>query len=269
LPTSFPGFALKFGDNTVCAYGIDTGTDDNALLGCRTVVAGRSPMGSLDAVTPLPGGHLLVAGWVIDPDALRATGVHVWVDGAFKANVLAVGSRADVGEAFPVYGDAHGFDAELTEFTNSQHTVCVYGIDTGIQVGSTTYSPHPLLGCREVTTSGNPIDGSDRLPIGSLDLVDVQAGSVRVAGWTMDPDTTASIAVQFHLDGVLHAGTQADRSRGDVAAAYPVYGDRHGFDMTLFPAPGAHSLCAFGVDSTTPDSNSAKLGALGCRSINV
>lgn len=151
VDSGFPSLQLKFGDNTVCAYGIDAGTDHNALLGCRTVTAGRSPTGSLDVVTPLPGGHVRIAGWVIDPDVVRASGVHVWVDGAFKAAIHAAGQRSDVGTAFPVYGAEHGFDAELSNFTDGEHNVCVYGIDTGLRSGGIIYSPHPLLACRSIT----------------------------------------------------------------------------------------------------------------------
>ena len=260
-----PNQSLNFrsGDNTVCAYGIDTGTDANALLGCRVMTAGRSPFGSLDVVDPLQGGHVRVSGWVIDPDAVPAIGVHVWIDGSHEATLHADRARGDVGAVHPDYGSGHGFDAELTGITSGAHTICVYGIDTGIVSGS--FSPHSLLGCRQVKVGGDPIEFKDVPPIGSLDLVVTQGGTVRVAGWAIDPDTAEPITVQVFIDGQGPvAGGTADRSRTDVAAAYPLYGDRHGYDLTMGPTPGPHALCVVAIDSTT-----SAPAQLGCRSITV
>jgi hypothetical protein len=259
------GFGLRFGNNTLCAYGIDTGTDANALLGCRTVTGGRSPFGSLDVVDPLPGGHLRVSGWVIDPDAVTATGVHVWIDGTFKAAIHAGRTRVDVGSAFPAYGSEHGFDAELDGITDGAHTICVYGIDTALASGANVFSPNPLLGCRQVKVGGDPVEFRDVPPIGSLDLVVTQGGAVRVAGWAIDPDTATPITVQVFIDGQgpVASGT-ADRSRTDVEAAYPLYGDRHGYDLSMGPTPGSHALCVVAIDSTT---NAP--AQLGCRSVTV
>jgi hypothetical protein len=73
-------------------------------------------------------------------------------------------------------------------------------------------------------------------------------GVITVSGWTFDPDTAASIPADVYVDGV-GVRWQADRSRSDVAAAYPGKGDRHGFSGTVNVSPGVHQVCVFGIDS--------------------
>ena len=264
-PDGFPFWRLMPGDNIVCAYGIDSGSDANALLGCQTVVAGRSPFGAVDVVTALPDGGLRVAGWVIDPDTVVATGVHIWVDGVYRSVRHAAERRVDVGAIHPTYGDGHGFDAHVTDLGNGPHTVCVYGLDTGLDAGSVIYAPHALLACRAVTISGNPIDVRDVPPIGALDLVTaLPGGPAGVAGWAIDPDTAMSISVTVRVDAVLTAGRLADVTRTDVGAAYPLYGPYHGYDIAFFLSAGSHSVCTYGIDTA---SNVETL--LGCRDVTV
>nr|WP_249420023.1 S8 family serine peptidase [Rhabdothermincola salaria] len=205
-----------------------------------------SPFGSLDVVSGGPGS-VRVAGWALDPDTAASIDVHVYVDGRGYP-LRADRSRSDVGAAFPGYGSAHGFSVSVPA-SGGSHQVCAYAINVGSGGNS-------LLGCRTVVVpSGSPF--------GSLDVVSAGPGSVRVAGWALDPDTAASIPVHVYVGGRGTALT-ADRTRSDVGAAYPGYGSAHGFSRTLSASPGAQRVCAYAINvgrgSTT---------LLGCRTVVV
>jgi subtilisin family serine protease len=100
-------------------------------------------------------------------------------------------------------------------------------------------------------------------PFGSFDFSGAGPGSVTVAGWAIDPDTAAPIAVHVYVDGAGTALT-ADASRVDVDAAFG-YGANHGFAATV-PAPGGvHTVCAYGINASGSGSNAL----LGCRVVSV
>ena len=259
VAAAFPGYGSAHGFNTtipaaagphqVCAYGINVGTgNSNPLLGCRTVVVPNgNPFGSLDAVTAGPGS-ISVAGWAIDPDTTAPIQVHVYVDRTGAA-LTANGDRPDVATAFPGYGSAHGFNTTIPAAAGP-HQVCAYGINVG------TGNSNPLLGCRTVVVpNGNPF--------GSLDAVTAGPGSISVAGWAIDPDTTAPIQVHVYVDGKGTAVT-ADGARPDVAAAHPGYGPAHGYSLTTQAVGGLHQVCAYGINV-----GSGGNVLLGCQSVEV
>ncbi len=159
-------------------------------------------------------------------------------------------SRPDVGAMFPGYGSNHGFSA-LAGVTPGAHTVCVYGINVGP-------GQNNAVGCRSVVVpSGSPF--------GSLDLAQGGHGSVRVAGWAIDPDTASSIAVHVYVDGQGFVLGTASFSRPDVGAMFPGYGSSHGFDAPVFGvAPGMHTVCAYGINVGPGQNN-----AVGCKSATV
>jgi len=103
-------------------------------------------------------------------------------------------------------------------------------------------------------------------PIGRLDLVTTGAGGERARGWAIDPDTSDPVAVRLEVDGraVMTATAAADRP--DVAVAFPRAGARHGFDVALTLAPGAHQVCALALNAAGT-AGSDRL--LGCRSVTV
>ncbi len=100
-------------------------------------------------------------------------------------------------------------------------------------------------------------------PIGSLDMVTASQGAVTIGGWALDPSDPASIAVHVYIDGVGTAIT-ASGSRPDLAASYPGLGTAHGFNATIPAAPGAHTLCAYGINN-----GAGANVAIGCRPIFV
>lgn len=93
----------------------------------------------------------------------------------------------------------------------------------------------PLLGIFAALLSGclgpNDPDPTGNAPFGNIDSVVAAGTSVRVTGWAIDPNTTASIYVSMsHLSiGSKHL---ANVPRADVAKVYPKYGANHGFDIT-------------------------------------
>ncbi len=226
------------GAHTVCAYGINEGAGANTVLGCRSVSLGVDPFGSFDLASMAPGATR-VAGWAIDPDTASAIDVHVYVDGALVGVLGAGASRPDVAAMYPSYGDAHGFDAVLP-LAAGFHTACAYGINQGAGTNA-------LIGCRWVMVNTDPL--------GSLDIASLSDGSIRVAGWVLDPDTASPVGVHVYVDSVLVAAFEADGDRSDVAGAFPGFGAGHGFDKVL-PAPvGTHNVCVYGINQG-PGSNS-------------
>jgi hypothetical protein len=257
LPSVYPGLGSAHGFNAfipaspgshqVCVFGIDVGAGDNSLIDCRNVfVPGASPFGSLDVASGGPG-QVRVGGWAIDTDTSGPIDVHVYVD-QFGTAMKADKYRPDVGAAYPASGADHGFDATINA-SPGWHQVCAFGINTG--GGSNS-----LLGCRTVLVPTGP-------PFGSLDLAVGTNGGARASGWAIDPDTKAPIPVHVYVDG-RGVATKADRDRPDVGAAYPAYGSAHGFTAEVPASPGAHTLCAYGIN-TGGGSNSL----LGCRTVVV
>jgi hypothetical protein len=101
-----------------------------------------------------------------------------------------------------------------------------------------------------------------RPPVGSFDSASsTTPTSISVAGWALDPTTTAPINADVYLDGV---GTRlsANQSRPDVGAAYPGFGDLHGFAATMATTAGTHQVCVYALHSATGPNPS-----LGCRTV--
>jgi len=101
----------------------------------------------------------------------------------------------------------------------------------------------------DIAPSPAPAPSSN--PFGSLD----EAGSVadqakvRVRGWAIDPDTTSSITVHIYIDGAYAGATTANMSRPDIGAAYPGYGNNHGYEAQYAIGSGAHEVCAYAINT--------------------
>lgn len=242
IGAAYPGYGPDHGFNAsipaspgahrVCVYGIDiAGSGSNRELACRTVqVLSPEPFGSADVIR---GGvaSVSVAGWSLDPDTVDPTQVHVYVDGDGTV-LIADGPRPDIAAAFPGYGAAHGFSATVPAAPGT-HQVCLYAIN---MAGG---GHNQVLACRTVTV----ISGA---PIGSIDLVGTAYGWIRIAGWAMDPETTAPIPVDVYVNGV---GTRliADQPRPDVGSFFG-RGPNYGFDFAR-PAVGSgpQTVCAYAI----------------------
>jgi len=253
------GFALDLvnvagGTNQVCAFGIDSQGGTNSLLGCRSVVVrSGNPIGNVEGP---PASWLLpttMTGWALDPDTAAPIAVHLYVNGRFVTAALADRPRPDVARAFPGYGEAHGFVLGLPALSPGTHTGCVFGINVG--PGTT----NPLIGCRSFSIPGG-------VPFGHVDTVRVVDSRVAVSGWTIDPDTASPIAVHVYVDGQFVTAGLADRSRPDVAVAFPGYGDAHGFTVgTGSIQPGVRTVCVFAINVATGAHNPN----LGCTRVAI
>lgn len=277
LPTQYAAYGTKHGfsdklqasagNHTVCAYGINTGPGGHIQLGCKAVTVpipptpaiteqGRVPVGALETVTADATG-ISVSGWALDPDTASSIQVHIYVGEVGKA-FLADQARADLpAPYYAAYGTKHGFAARLQAAAGS-HAVCAYGINTGA-------GGHVQLGCKTVTVPAATSDIAEkgRVPFGNFETLSTATGSVSVAGWAIDPDTSASIPVHVYV-GAAGTALTASASRPDVAAHYPGYGDKHGFAATLGAAPGPQTVCAYAIN-TGPGGHVL----LGCKSITV
>jgi len=224
------------GTHHVCVYAINAGRGTtNPLLGCRTAtLMTGSPIGVVDRVAPAGPGAINIAGWALDPDAAASIPVAVYVDGIGVSWFDAAQHRPDIASGYPGYGAAHGFDITIPA-VGGRHEVCVYGINTG---------PgwlNPLINCAvTVVPTGSPI--------GVIDHAWRGASTINVVGWALDPDTVAPIPVAVYIDGAGIGWFPADHDRADLAAAYPGYGGRHGYSVTIPVAPGPHHVCVYGIN---------------------
>lgn len=115
------------------------------------------------------------------------------------------------------------------------------------------------LGSLAALAGGGGAAGS---PFGVLDTVQmVGPDAVSVSGWAMDPDSREPIDVHIYVDGE-GSMTVADRSRPDVGAVFPGFGDEHGFSVTVPVVLGAGRLCAYGINVASGVNRE-----LGCRSL--
>jgi hypothetical protein len=235
------------GTHEVCVYGINVGRGMNKLLGCSSITVSQSPdpVGQMEDIFPEPGGFR-VRGWAVDPNTSDPLNVHIY-RGSSGTAVQTTVRRDDILAQYPNASVTSGFDAHVDAPAGAA-AVCAYGINVGWGVNTT-------LGCRSVQIlSGNPFGGIDTAVTGS---------TIRVRGWAIDPDTTASIDVHFYIDGVGTAG-RADIDRPDVGDVYPGYGPRHGIDASFEVAPGVHQVCAYGINRG-PGGNAL----LGCRQVTA
>ena len=219
------------GRHEVCVEGVNIGPGPATALGCRVVVVPDTlPIGVVDSITTT-SATISVSGWTLDPDTNAPNEAHIYIDGV-GVSLSANQSRPDIAAAFG-RGDQHGFSRAFPAAPGS-HQICVFGINTSRGANTT-------LTCRTVTVR-------DATPVGSVDSVVAGPGSLTVAGWTLDPDTTAPNEVHIYIDGV-GVSLSADQSRPDVGAAFG-RGDNHGFNYTARVAPGIRSMCVYGINTS-------------------
>ena len=111
----------------------------------------------------------------------------------------------------------------------------------------------PLNGSYNGTVVGFIYLGSvNRAPEGSLDLCTGGAGTVRVAGWAKDPDTSAAIQVHVYIGGEGHVIT-ANMNRSDVGA--------HAYDTVINTnKTGSQQVDVYAIDSAGGVNN--KIGSV-------
>jgi len=236
---------LRAGNRRVCAFAVNAPPNGstNTALGCITVSVAGEPLGSFDAVSAAPGG-LRVWGWAFDPETADAK-VRVTVDGALVKTSLTGVERPDVAAVYPNLGIRHGFNA-VVPASPGTHSVCATIVNEG--AGGADLS----LGCRSIVV----VTAS---PTGNLEFANRGYGGVILGGWALDIDTAGSINLTVTVDGVPAKTFRAGGSRPDVGAAYPGYGDNHGFLVYVAIPPTSTTVCVqlLNVGPTMPNTTLA------------
>ena len=88
---------------------------------------GSNPFGRIDSVESAGAGRLRVRGWAMDPNTTAPIRVHLYVDGAGAASLLADDGRSDL-SAFG-NGLGHGFDEVID--AGSSSVVTAFAINNG------------------------------------------------------------------------------------------------------------------------------------------
>lgn len=231
------GFEFSFGVGQgtfeACVFGINVGAGSNRLIGCKTLsTPSGPPVGNVESAT-LVGRTATVSGWTIDPDTPASIEVHAYVNGAWGGSYRADVARADVGRAYPGYGNAHGFKIPIPVPVGTSD-ICLFGINQGA-------GQNQSIGCRTVSTATGA-------PFGNIESVTSNGATARVNGWVIDPDTPNPVDVHAYVNGGWGGSYKADVSRADVGAAYSGYGANHGIAIDVPIPVGTSQVCLYAID---------------------
>jgi hypothetical protein len=250
---------LGVGSHQICAYAINVATGwANSLLGCQSIrildnpdLRG-TPFGSLDNARAVTPRSVLVSGWAIDRDTASPVGIEIRVGGRLVTTVSTGITRADVARTYPGVASNGGYRVEVPVGPGAQQ-VCARALNVGRGFGNTE------LGCRNVVMpTGNPFGFVE-------DVTSISLSEMRVRGWAIDPDVVDPVAIHVYINGQFVGSNVADRRRGDVGRAHPLYGDAHGFDFTVPYSLGRSEVCVFAINAGPGTTNPR----LGCRTITV
>ena len=243
----FPGYGGSTGFD-FAATGVPPGFQDMCVtvvnegwglgdtsLGCRLVVVGdptgKGPTGRITAARGFVGG-LDVSGVAGDPDGPGPRAVTVEVDGVRRQTVST--------------GAGNEYSATVLGVTGGRKRLCMIVSNSGVGADTRT-------DCWSIDVAGAS-------PYGSLDVASLSGAAFTLQGWAFDPESTDPLAVHITYDGRLVWPTAADQPRGDVAAAFPGYGDRRGFRFVVNAPKGRHTVCAVAINVGQGGNNT-----LGCR----
>ena len=140
----------------------------------------------------------------------------------------------------------------------------VHHVDPYTGVATPNGAVHPIAAHREVNQTscpGNsfyPSMGGIRAevgrrvfygnPVGSVDSATRASDEVTVAGWALDPDTSAPIDIHVYIGNKVYVRKADNVVRNDIAGLYPGYGSNHGYQYT-FPAPSAATdVCVYAIN---------------------
>jgi cell wall-associated NlpC family hydrolase len=200
----------------------------------------HDPIGAVSKVTATATG-LTVTGWAADPDAPTENAfVGATIDG--RARVTPVPTSVGNAKATAKYGLGATPGFRLTfDVPLGRHTVCVIVRNTGPGIGR-------LLKC--VTTPlGVALSAAQTAahsPRGAVTSTRVGAATMRVRGWTTDPDwITHRSVVVLYVNGAP-ASTVTTKA---YAAPRPAgAGSLSAFDITVRVSSGAHLGCVWVVN---------------------
>ncbi|MEV0397308.1 fibronectin type III domain-containing protein [Polymorphospora rubra] len=249
---SFSGTVPARPGSTVCARALSNGAGSSKLIGCVNLAVAVDPVGAVDRIERV-GTDLVLHGWAIDGDTTDAIWLHVYQDGVFATAAPADRALSAPPAGYPGYGTGHGFAVTVPERPgDGEHNVCVYAINVGAGTVNTE------LGCRTYTVRHDPT--------GALDEVTRTGNTLRVRGWSADPDEPQTpTEVHIYDSGVFVRSVTANGHRPDLPGEY---GPTHGYDVTDLPAnmtPGPHTVCAYAINRSHGVHNTQ----LGCRNYAV
>ena len=138
----------------------------------------------------------------------------------------------------------------------------IYGHrDAGLTAcpGQNLYNLLPAIRSRVAALSNASVAVS---PIGTVEAYSGATNGVRVQGWALDPESTASLTIQVSLDGAVRT-LIANTSRPDVGLLY-AKGDDHGFSGLLPAGNGPHVVCVTAVNL-----GQGRSTVLGCERVTV
>ncbi|RUR01332.1 hypothetical protein [Labedella endophytica] len=222
--------ALGAGAQEVCLRAVNVGAGTTSTLSCRSVDAPTGPPQFVVESTVRSATGYTYTGYAMDPDSTSPVTVKaVTSSGKQLASTVANRSRPDRAAAWPLYGADQGFSI-FVPLGAATADFCLTAVNVGAGTDATrceTFGPHP---------------------VGRIDTVTAAPGGFDVTGWALDPDSASPISVHVYVDGKHVATTKADRSRTDIASAYPAYGAAHGYTARVQASAGTHTVCAYGIN---------------------
>lgn len=118
-----------------------------------------------------------------------------------------------------------------------------------------------------VTVDDTSINSCNHLncdPWGAFDSVSGGKGTLTVAGWAQDPNTTNPVNLHVYVDGVMAGSTTTNRARADIEAKYH-RGLSYGYKATFTASPGKHDVCVYAINVGAGTNNTH----IGCKSVTV
>ncbi|WFR66531.1 hypothetical protein P9139_17395 [Curtobacterium flaccumfaciens] len=227
---------ITAGKHSLCIIAINQGPKNlNASICKPFSTPTGSPKATVDQAASAGLGAISVSGTAYDPDTTSAVSLTYTVDGKQVATGTANQTKSGFDKSHSGYGDAHGYSQKLTGIGPGKHTVCVVAKNVG--GGSNTST------CKTVAAAtGNPTLLLD-------EVSSPAAGQIRVRGWAIDPDTTASLRVHVYFDGAGGVSIAADQAKAGLETVYGGFGGNHAFSQTFTgKQSGPTSVCVFAIN---------------------
>lgn len=257
-PTSaaYPSFNLTVpagdGLREVCVYAGDV------ALGCQMLrtFSTSSPVLEVTSVATADGQWWEVSGWALDPDApTEPVTVSLTLNGSPQETTLASLPLASAASVLPGWTNMAAFSAYVS----------TDGIPSGIRQMCANVTN---VGPGAAATQCKPLYVTNRAePLGAFDAVSLVApSSVRVRGWTFDPNVSGSPSeVLVTVDGRAVSTVLTGAVRADVERAFPSYGLHNGFDAEVqIPArSGSRQVCATAINKSQGTAGTS----LGCKTV--